>query len=361
MMTITKLIQQGKELNASDIHICVGNYVQYRIKGTLVNLNNIILEEQEVKAYMRDLMDERLMEKLKNNLSVDFATTIDGDIRIRCNIYKAGGNYSCAIRILPYQIPTCDSLFIPNSIIDSSKKAKGLILVTGATSQGKSTTLAALIGRINQKDKKHIITLEDPIEYVHTPQSSVVNQREIGFDTLSFSSGLRDALRQDPDIILVGEMRDCETISTALTAAETGHLVLATLHTMDCASTISRIIDVFPPSQQNQISVMLADVLECVIAQKLILLKDESRRAVFEIMTGTAAIRSLIRDNKTFQLYSQMQMSSKDGMQTMDQSLLSLYKTGLVEVSNLLEAANDSAWLEKSINSTEVRGLNDRV
>ncbi|MFI3141188.1 MAG: PilT/PilU family type 4a pilus ATPase [Clostridia bacterium] len=349
MIGINEIINIGSQMKASDIHLCVGRNIQYRVQGNLVCVQEEILQSSDVEQYARSLTDETLFEKIDQDLSVDFAKTIGNQVRIRCNIYKTNGNYACAIRILPHEIPSCESLDIPQSVIDISNKTKGLVLVTGPTSHGKTTTIASLINRINENENKHIITLEDPIEYVHTHKKSIVNQREIYSDAHSFASGLRAALRQDPDVILVGEMRDCETISTALTAAETGHLVLATLHTMDCATTINRIIDVFEPAQQAQIRVMLADVIECIVSQRLVPLKDGTRAAVYEVMTATSAIRNLIRENKTFQIYSQIQISRKDGMQTLDESLINLYNTGLVEKNELLKISTDPVSLQRKM------------
>lgn len=349
MGTIEEIINLGSEKNATDIHICAGRPVQYRLQGILNSLNDQSLSPELTKNYAKSLAGENIYKQLEEDLSVDFAKTVGDGVRIRCNIYKESGNYACAIRILPKDIPSVEGLLIPLKVLEISKKTKGLILVTGPTGHGKTTTLASIIDGINQGEKKHIITLEDPIEYLHYHKNSIVNQREIGIDVKTFGSGLRDSLRQDPDIIMVGEMRDCETIATALTAAETGHLVFGTLHTMDCASTISRIVDVFPPDQQEQIRVMLADVIECVVSQRLVPLIDGTRQGVHEVMTATPAIRSLIRDNKVFQIYSQIQISQKDGMQTMEDSLLEVYKKGLGKKSELLKFSNNPEALERKM------------
>lgn len=349
MGTIEEIIILGNQHNATDIHICVGRPIQYRIQGALTNLSETMICHQLAERYAKELAGEIIFQQVKKDLSGDFAKTIGDELRIRCNIYKEKGNFACAIRILPKEIPNARSLLIPGKVLELSKKTKGLILVTGPTGHGKTSTLASIIDGINQKEKKHIITLEDPIEYVYSHKNSIINQREIGVDAKTFASGLKDSLRQDPDIIMVGEMRDCETIATALTAAETGHLVLATLHTMDCASTISRIVDVFPPDQQAQIRVMLADVIECVISQRLVSRLDGTRQGVHEVMTATPAIRSLIRENKTFQIYSQMQISQKDGMQTMDDSLLDAYNKGQFKKEELLKHSNNPEQLARKM------------
>lgn len=351
-MKINDIIREAEKMNASDIHMCVGQCIKFRVLGELLSHNQ---EEQvskkDIERYILELAGEEVFEKLE--YSIDFAKEIENEVRIRCNVYKERGNIACAIRIVKNEIPTCKKLKIPKSIIEATEKSRGLVLVTGPTSHGKSTTLGSLINRINENFSKHIITLEEPIEYYHEHKKSVINQRELGVDIPSFPVGLRDALRQDPDVILVGEMRDVETISTALTAGETGHLVMSTLHTMDCASTISRIVDVFPAEKQSQIRLMLADVIEVIVSQRLVNLKDGTRCAVYEVMTATPGIRSLIRENKSHQIYSQMQLGSKDGMQTLDESLVELYKTGKVEISELYSICRDKAWLERNIRKVD--------
>lgn len=351
-MNINKIILEAVKQKSSDIHICVGQCVKFRVFGELKSQNeHVKLSEREVENFIEDLVGKETLEKIE--YSLDFAKEIDKIARIRCNIYRERGNFACAIRIVSREIPSCDDIKIPKSLVKKSEKNKGLILVTGPTGHGKSTTLGSLIGRINENFCKHIITLEEPIEFFHEHKNSLINQRELGVDIPSFPQGLKDALRQDPDIILVGEMRDVETISTALTSAETGHLVMSTLHTMDCASTISRVVDVFPVDGQSQIRLMLADVIEAIVSQRLVKLKDGTRCAVYEVMTATPAIRSLIRENKAHQIYSQMQLSAKDGMQTLDESLIELYKTGNVDKAELYAICRDSAWIEKNIRKVD--------
>lgn len=353
-MNINEIIKHASKINGTDIHICVGRCIQTRVQGTLISIEDKILDEVDVNELIKSLVDEYTFKRIYEEFSIDFAKTINNEIRIRCNIYKEKGNLACAIRILPNIIPSCEELFVPQSVIDISNKRKGLILVTGPTGHGKTTTLAALINKINQNKNKHIITLEDPIEYVHIHNKSTVTQREIGVDVSSFPTGLRDALRQDPDIILIGEMRDCETIQTAITAAETGHLVLATLHTIDCATTISRIIDIFPVEKQAQIRIMLAEVLECIVSQRLISLNDGTNRAVFEVMTSSSAVKNIIRENKPYQLYSQIQLGQNFGMQTLDDSLLDVYKQNVAKKTTLLSLAYEPVLLEKRMDKLNI-------
>lgn len=262
---------------------------------------------------------------------LDFSYGIAGVSRFRVNAYHQRGTVSMAFRIIPSDIPTFDQLQLPSILREIYKKPQGLVLVTGPTGSGKSTTLASMISEMNKIMKKHIITLEDPIEYLHSHGTCIINQREIGFDTKSFASGLRSSLRQDPDVILVGEMRDLETISTAITAAETGHLVFATLHTTSAVMTIDRIIDVFPPSQQTQVRIQLASVLQAVISQRLFPRKDgQGRVGAFEILLNVPAVRNLIRSEKIHQIHSVIQSSRSMGMQTMEMELERLLSSGLV-------------------------------
>ena len=266
-------------------------------------------------------------------------------------MFRQRGSYAAALRILSYDVPTPQQLGIPQSVVNLTTKMRGLVLVTGATGSGKSTTLASLIDVIASRDSKNIITLEDPIEYLHSRRRSIVAQREVGKDTLSYAAALRAALRQDPDVILVGEMRDLETISTAITAAETGHLVFSTLHTIGAAATIDRIIDVFPPHQQQQIRVQLATVLEAVISQQLVPLeRKKGRVAAFEVMHGTVAIKNLIREGKTHQITGIIQTSKKNGMVTMDDALLELYDKGYISAQNAISFSQDTSYVEKRVN-----------
>ena len=250
------------------------------------------------------------------------------------------------LRLLPLVIPTVADLELPRVLVEQAEKPRGLVLVTGPTGSGKSSTLAALLDHINHTRRRHIITLEAPIEYIHQRDLCMINQREVGLDTMSFAAGLRAALRQDPDVILVGEMRDLETISTAITAAETGHLVFGTLHTKGAANTVDRIIDVFPAEQQEQVRIQLADVLECAVGQTLLPRIGGGRRAVFEILIGTPAVRSLIRQNKSFQIINSMQTSKRQGMQTLDDALASLVRAKQITLEDALSASSDPAALK---------------
>ena len=333
MVTIEGLLRIAKENEASDVHITVGVPPKMRVSGKLVDMNFPKLMQDDANALIKELLNQSQAEVLEEKGEVDFSFSIPHVGRYRCNVFRQRGSISAAIRIVGTQIPKPDELGIPDSVVKLYKKKRGLVLVTGPTGSGKSTTLASLIDQINEKTANHVITLEDPIEYLHSHKTSMVNQREIGQDSQSYANALRAALREDPDVILVGEMRDLETISTAITAAETGHLVLSTLHTIGAASTVDRIIDVFPPHQQQQIRVQLAMVLECVVSQQLIAKENaKGRVAAFEVMHNTVAIKNLIREGKTFQIPSTMQTCRKIGMQTMDDALYATNKNGSVAI-----------------------------
>lgn len=340
-MDIEQLILSAASRGASDIHLTVGLPAMLRIDGTLTDYGGDVLTQEELEAASRVLAGERELNELRDKGETDFAATIQGAVRLRCNIYHQSRHTAMALRLLPVNIPTAEQLGLPPVIIQQAEKPHGLVIVTGPTGSGKSSTLAALIDHINRTERRHIITLENPIEYVHPRVRSVINQREIGVDTESFASGLRAALRQDPDVILVGEMRDLETISTAITAAETGHLVFGTLHTKGASSTVDRMIDVFPAEQQGQIRVQLADVLECVVSQTLLPRNAGGRIAAFEIMTGTSAVRSLIRQNKAYQLASTMQTGRGQGMQIMDDALAELVRSGEVDLNTAAAKSDD--------------------
>jgi len=264
---------------------------------------------------------------------------------MRCNAFYQQGHTALALRLLPLKVPTVESLHLAPVIVEQAEKPRGLVLLTGPTGSGKSSTLAALLDHINHTRRRHIITLENPIEFVYKHDKCIINQREVGDDTDSFAAGLRAALRQDPDVILVGEMRDLETISTAITAAETGHLVFGTLHTKGAANTIDRIIDVFPPAQQEQIRIQLADVLECVVSKALLPRVGGGRVPAYEILVATPAVRSLIRQNKSFQIPSAMQTGKRQGMQLLDDALADLVRKGKVTLDNALAVANDPVAL----------------
>ncbi|WP_313232369.1 type IV pilus twitching motility protein PilT [Tissierella praeacuta] len=330
-MNIIELVNLATSRKASDIHITVGIPPVLRINGQLVILEEERLKPEDTKVLVYETLNENLIKELEEKGEVDTSFSSPGIGRYRVNVYKQRGSYGMALRIIPLEVPTIDDLGLPKVVKDLSRLARGLILVTGPTGSGKSTTLASMINQINNERRCHILTLEDPIEYLHKHNQSIVNQREIGSDSMSFANSLRAALRQDPDVILVGEMRDLETISIALTAAETGHLVLSTLHTIGAAKTIDRVIDVFPPHQQQQVRIQFSSVIQAIISQQLLPKADDSGRiAAFEIMVATTAIRNLIREEKIHQIDTAIQTGAKFNMQTMDNSLLDLYKKGLI-------------------------------
>lgn len=331
-MRLIDIVNYGTENKASDIHITVGIPPTYRIFGELIKLGDTPLKPEDTKALTMEALTESQFKVLEKKGELDFSYSSPGVGRYRVNAYKQRGSYGMALRIIPMQIPSMETLGLPPVVKELARLPRGLILVTGPTGSGKSTTLAAIIDQINRERTCHILTLEDPLEYLHKHNKAIVNQREIGSDSLNFANALRGALRQDPDVILVGEMRDLETISIAITAAETGHLVLSTLHTLGAAKTIDRIIDVFPSHQQQQVRVQLSSVMQAVISQQLVPKYDgKGRAAAFEIMVATLAIRNLIREDKVHQIDTVIQTGSKYGMQTMDNSLVELYRRGLIK------------------------------
>lgn len=341
-MDIFALLEIAVELGASDVHLTVNCPPRARIKGRFENLREEILTPEDTENMSREITTANNFKRLQEHGEVDFSLSLDNGDRFRVNAYKQKGNYAIAIRVITSTIPTFKKLGLPDIIATFAEKHKGLILVTGPTGSGKSTTLASLIDIINTNKERHIITLEDPIEYVHNHKKSIVNQREIGRDTESFNSALRATLRQDPDVILVGEMRDPETVSIALTAAETGHLVFSTLHTTGAAKTIDRIVDMFPAKQQQQIRTQLSTVCEGVVSQQLIPTMDgKNRVAVLEVMIATPAIRNLIRENKTYQIQNIIQTGSKLGMQSMDQELVNLFRQGKISRESVLSRCSD--------------------
>lgn len=349
-MNIFDLLKIAIELGASDVHITVDSQPIARIKGKFVKLEDRILSNHDTKHMAKEISGEKNFDRIEKYGEADFSVAIDTGERFRVNAYKQKGNYAIAIRTITSTIPSFETLGLPEVLKSFTEKHKGLVLVTGPTGSGKSTTLASLIDIINENQEKHIITLEDPIEYVHHHKKSLVNQREIGQDTESFNSALRAILRQDPDVILVGEMRDPETISIALTAAETGHLVFSTLHTVGAAKTIDRIVDMFSSEQQQQIRTQLSTVCEGVISQQLVQTIDGRKRvAALEVMVATPAIRNLIRENKTYQIQNIIQTGSKQGMQSMDQDLISLYRSGRISKDSVLSRCSDYEYTSRLI------------
>ena len=350
-LNIKNIVMLAKEKGASDVHITVGVKPKCRIRGVLVALEEFeVLYPPAAKVLVESMLNTTNQAIFNEKGEADFAYSIPEVGRFRVNAFHQRGSCAAVIRIVNTVIPDSDSLGIPGSVLELCNKKRGLVLVTGPTGSGKSTTLASLIDIINRQKEVHIITLEDPIEYLHNHSKAVVNQREIGLDTQSYANALRAALREDPDIILVGEMRDLDTISTAITAAETGHLVFSTLHTIGAAPTIDRVIDVFPPHQQTQIRVQLASVLESVISQQLLPTADRKGRvAAFEVMHGTPAVKNLIREGKTHQIESIMQTSKKFGMQTMDDALFDLYMKHRIDGAHALEFAQNYEEMQKKI------------
>ena len=351
MYNLDEILIQSVKSGASDIHLTTGRPPSYRIDGVLAPIEGERLTPQMLEELLMPLMDVRHRGELQDNGQTDFAYAIPGVGRFRVNVFKQRGTLASVMRSLPFNIPEPEQLGIPAEVVEMTSRKRGLILVTGATGSGKSTTLASLLHVINRTYPYHIITLEDPIEYLHRHDKSVVNQREIGSDSTGYAQALRAALREDPDVILVGEMRDLETISTAITAAETGHLVFSTLHTIGADKTIDRIIDVFPPNQQQQIRIQLASVLECVVSQQLLKKADGSGRvAALEILFANNAVRNLIRESKTYQIASIMQTNKRAGMQTMDDALYDLYMRKLIDADNAVTYAQDPVSMNKKVN-----------
>lgn len=350
MITIEELLRAAKEQKASDLHVTVGIPPKLRINGELTDMDCPKLSPADVESIIEPVLSEHFKAILEEKGEVDFAYAIAGLGRYRVNVFKQRGSYAFVMRIVGTRVPSAYELGIPESVVELTGRKRGLVLVTGPTGSGKSTTLASLIDIINTNHNSHIITLEDPIEYLHNHKKAVVNQREIGLDSESYAQALRAALREDPDVILVGEMRDLDTISIAITAAETGHLVFSTLHTIGAASTIDRIIDVFPPHQQQQIRIQLASVLEAVISQQLIPTQDgKGRVAAFEVMHATVAIKNLIREAKTHQLDSIIQTNKKLGMQTMDDAIYEMYLKRRIDAEKALTFAQDPFTMERKL------------
>ena len=330
-MGIGKILAFANEKGASDLHISSGEPPIVRIDGDIQKVDMPSLPKDEVHSMLYDILNDQQRKIFEEKKEIDFALDVKGIARFRVNAFYQSRGEAIVFRTIPSIIKSLEELGLPMILADLTKKTKGLILVTGPTGSGKSTTLAAMINHINQNKKLHILTIEDPIEFVYEPKLSLVNQRELGTNTHSFANALRSALREDPDVILVGEMRDLETISLAMTAAETGHLVLGTLHTSSAAKTIDRVVDVFPHEQQNQVRTMFSESILAVITQNLLKKKDgKGRVAALEIMIGTPAVRNLIREGKVAQIPGTMQTGKKFGMQTMDATLVELLQKGVV-------------------------------
>ncbi len=351
MYDLNELLIQSGEVKASDVHLTVGRPPCFRINGVLIPVEGERLLPDTMKEMLYPLLDSRHKNELENRGQTDFAYAISGVGRFRVNIFLQRGTLAAVMRILPFTIPEPEELGLPSQLLEMTTRKRGLVLVTGPTGSGKSTTLASMIQTINRNYPYHIITLEDPIEYLHPHGKSLVNQREIGSDSENYATALRAALRQDPDVILVGEMRDLETISTAITAAETGHLVFSTLHTVGADKTIDRIIDVFPPNQQQQVRIQLAAVLECIVSQQLLKKADGSGRvAALEVLFANNAVRNLIRESKTYQIPSIMQTSRRAGMQLMDDAIYDLFMKKVVSAEEAVMYARDPVAMNQKLN-----------
>ncbi len=350
MVKLEEVLRTAIQRNATDIHFQVGLPPMFRISGKLVPLEGENLTAEQCEAVVFSIMSEDQKKTFSERLDCDFSYGILGLARFRINVFKQRDSVAAAFRRIPYEIPSTEQIGLPQIVVNLTKLKRGLVLVTGATGQGKSTTLASLLDRMNQERQLHIVTLEDPVEYLFEHRASIVVQREVGIDTLSFASALRAALREDPDVILVGEMRDVPTIEAALTAAETGHLVFATLHTKTPAQGIDRIIDVFPPYQQQQARVQLANVLHAVLTQQLIHRRDgEGVVLAMELLVATSAVRNLIREGKTFQIQSILQTGSASGMLTMENSLKGLVDKGFITIDDALEYCFDQREMARIV------------
>lgn len=352
-MTILEFLTETTKLGASDLFIISGRPLSYKKGGKLIQINDERVMPAHTEALIHEiyrLADNRDISRLTSKGDDDFSFAVPGLSRFRVSTYMQRGSLAAVIRVINFTLPDYRDLGIPQQIINLKNLKKGLVLVTGPAGSGKSTTLACIIDQINREQEKHIVTLEDPLEFLHRHNKSIVSQREISSDTESYVVALRASLRQSPDVILLGEMRDFETISIAMTAAETGHLVLSTLHTLGAANTIDRIIDVFPPNQQRQISVQLSSVLQAVVSQQLIASSDgTSMLPAFELLTATPAVRNMIRENKIHQIDGLIYSSASDSMFSMDGSILNLYKAGKISQAEALVHASNPEMMKRKL------------
>jgi len=346
-MELSQLLQYAMTRGASDVHLSSGLPPVLRVDGELQRLDAPPLDDADIHALMREVMPESLRAAHTDGRESDFAFEIPGLARFRANLFRQARGLAAALRVLPSALPDLDALGAPPILRELTQRPHGLILITGPTGSGKSTTLAALLNHINQTRRAHIISIEDPVEFIHTPQQSLIQQRELHRDTESFQHGLRAALREDPDVIVVGELRDPATIQLALTAAETGHLVLASLHTSTAAKAVDRIIDAFPAGDKPMVRGMLSESLRAVIAQVLPRRIEGGRIAAFEIMLATPAIANLIREDKPAQMYSAIQSGQRHGMQTLDQSLSALLQRGVIARAEAARYARDANWFDQ--------------
>lgn len=354
-MNWNDILPEARHRRASDIHMVCGKPLRLRVDGSLTNFDDHVLTPDDCEALGRELCGESFSE-IETMGELDLALSFPGNIRCRINAFRQQGRVSAAIRLLNEEIPVLVKLGLPESVYQFADYPRGIVLVTGETGSGKSTTLAAILDRINHSRDEHIITLEDPIEYVYTQDRCTINQREIGRDTADYSSGLRSILREDPDVILIGELRDSETIETALTAAETGHLVFATVHTNSAADTVDRLVSSFPSEKQQQIRLQLSATLCAVLSQQLLPRKgSEGRVLACEVMIANTAIRSLIREGKTGQINNAILTSAAEGNISMDTALLRLVKSGSISAETAIRAAQDAAYVKKSLQGSVSR------
>ncbi|KAA3630774.1 MAG: type IV pilus twitching motility protein PilT [Calditrichaeota bacterium] len=353
MVSLRELLEQMVKMGASDLHLTVGSPPVVRVDGKLQRLNYDLLTSEQTKKLCYSMLNEKQKLKFEQNSELDFSFGIESMSRFRCNMFMQRGNVAVALRQIPYKVQTFEELGLPKVIADLAKLPRGLVLVTGPTGSGKSTTLASVIDKINKERPVHIITVEDPIEYLHRHQTALINQREVYSDTTSFASALKYALREDPDVVLIGEMRDLETIESALSISETGHLAFATLHTNSAAESINRIIDAFPTNQQSQVRVSLSFALQAIVSQTLIPKIGGGRCMAMEILVVTPAIRALVRDDKVHQIYSMLQSGQKYGMKTMNQSLAELYMGGKITINDAMNYSHNAQELGEMLSKEQ--------
>ena len=354
MSSINDILEKMVEQDASDLHLTVGAPPRIRINGKLIDFTNEKLLPPDIKKLLKDYINKERKDNLENGQEIDFSIGISGISRFRVNIFKQRGNLVATFRRLPYEVPNINSLGLPDTVINLTKAKKGLILITGGTGSGKSTTLAALIQKISNSYNNHIITIEDPIEYLYNHSKSLVNQREVGTDTKNYYTALKSVLRQDPDVVAIGELRDVESMAAAITIAETGHLVLGTLHTNNASGTITRLVDAFPPEKQNIIRTNLSMSLLAILSQQLIPNLHNSRSLALEILINTPSIKALIRENNIHQLDNYILSGSKDGMIKMDDSILELFKENQISKEEALNYAINPNELENRLNSSSI-------
>ena len=353
MVSLRELLEQMVKMGASDLHLTVGSPPVVRVDGKLQRLNYDLLTSEHTKKLCYSMLNEKQKLKFEQNSELDFSFGIESMSRFRCNMFMQRGNVAVALRQIPYKVQTFEELGLPKVIAELAKLPRGLVLVTGPTGSGKSTTLASIIDKINKERPVHIITVEDPIEYLHRHQTALINQREVYSDTTSFASALKYALREDPDVVLIGEMRDLETIESALSISETGHLAFATLHTNSAAESINRIIDAFPTNQQSQVRVSLSFALQAIVSQTLIPRIGGGRCMAMEILVVTPAIRALVRDDKVHQIYSMIQSGQKYGMKTMNQSLSELYLNSKITINDAMNYSHNAQELGEMLSKEQ--------